>query len=106
MIKVIIRTDTDQLVEIGERHLEVELSMDRIIEEGCNMIKIIQVTSGQEILEECKITEVKILGVDIEVTIKMKTLERVEVDLEKDSFQVILGEMIKAVVDQDQAQEL
>ena len=42
---------------------------------------IIEVTLGEEILEECKIIEVKILEVDIEVTIKMKTLEEVEVGL-------------------------
>ena len=45
------------------------------------------------------------LEVDIEVTIEMKTLEEVEVGLEKDSIQVILEEMIKAVVDQDQVPE-
>ena len=40
---------------------------------------------------------------DIGVTIEMKTLEEVEVDLEKDNIQVILEGMIKAVVvDQDQ----
>ena len=55
MIKVNIKIDTDQTVEIGECHIEVELSMDRIIEEGCNMIKITEVTLGKEILEECKI---------------------------------------------------
>ena len=32
----------------------------------------------------------------------MKTLEEVEVGLTKDSIQVILEEMIKAVVDEDQ----
>ena len=29
--------------------------MDKIIEEGCSMIKIIEVTLGEEILEEHKI---------------------------------------------------
>ena len=42
---------------------------------------------------------------DIEVTIEMKTLEEVEVGLEKDSIQVILEEMIKAVIDQHQARQ-
>ena len=80
--------------------------MDRIIEEDYNMITIIEVTSGKEILEECRIIEVRILEVDIEVTIKMKTLEEIEVDVEKDNIQVILEGMIKAaVVDQDQVQE-
>ena len=70
MIKANIKIDTGQIVEIGECHLEVELSMDRIIEECCNMITIIEVTLGEEILEEHKIIEVKIFEVDIEVTIK------------------------------------
>ena len=78
---------------------------DRIIEESHNMITIIEVTLGVEILEECRITEVKILEVDIEATIKLKTLEEVEIDLQKDSIQVILEETIKVVVAQDQVQE-
>ena len=86
MIKVNIKIDTDQIVEIGECYLEVELSTDRIIEEDCNMITIVEVTLGEEILEECKIIEVKILEVDIEVTIVMKILEEVEVGLEIDSI--------------------
>ena len=78
MIKVIIRIDTDQTVEIGEYHLGVELSMGRIIEEGHNMLIIIEMTLGEAILEECKIIEVKISEVDREVTIKMITLEKEE----------------------------
>ena len=57
-------------------------------------------------LGECKIIEVKILELDIEVTIEMKTLEEVDVGLQKDNIQVILEGMIKAVVgDKDQFQE-
>ena len=63
MIKTIIKIDIDQIVEMGECHLEVELSIDRIIEEGHNMLTIIEVTLGGEILEEHKITEVKSLEV-------------------------------------------
>ena len=51
MIKVNIKIDSDQIVEIVECHTEVKLNMDRIIEEGGN-----------------KVTEVKISEVDIEVT--------------------------------------
>ena len=65
MIKAIIRIDTDHIVEIGKCHLGVELSVERIIEEGCNILTIIEMTIGEEILEECKIIEVKILAVDI-----------------------------------------
>ena len=66
------------------------------------MITIIDVTLGDEILEEHKFIEVNISEADTEVTIKTKALERVEVGLEKDSIQVISKEMIKAVVDPDQ----
>ena len=89
-------------MEIGECHTEVEVSMDRIIEDSHNIIKILEMTLGEEILEECRNMEVKILKVDIEVAIEMRTLKEVEVGLEIDSIQVILEEMIKAVVDQDQ----
>ena len=102
-IKAIITVDTDQIVVIGEFHLGVELSMDRIIEEGCNMLKIIEMTLGEEILVKCKIMEVSIIEVDIEAIIEMTGLEEVEVVTGKDSIQVILEEIIKtAVVDQDQ----
>ena len=76
MIKVNIKIDIDQIVEIGECHIEAELSTDRIIEEGHNMITIIEMTLGEEILEGHKIIEVKILEIDIEVTMKIKILKR------------------------------
>ena len=99
MIKVNININT---YYIGECHLEVELSTEKIIEKGHNMITIVEVTLGKEILEECKIIEVKISELDIQVPIEMKIMEQIEVVLEKDSIQVILEEMIKVVVDQDQ----
>ena len=106
MIRVIIRIDTDQIVEIGECHLEIELSMYRIIEEGHNMLRIIEMTLEEEISEECRITEVRILEVYIEVTIEMTIMEEVEVSLGKDNNQVILEGMIEVVVvGQDQVQE-
>ena len=36
-------------MEIGECHLEVELSMDRIIEEGCSTFIVIEMILGEEI---------------------------------------------------------
>ena len=45
-IKATIRIDTGQIVVIGECHLGVELSMDRIIVEGHNMLIIIEMTLG------------------------------------------------------------
>ena len=75
--------DTDQTMEIGECHIEVELSIDRIMNEGYTMIKITEMTLTEEILEECKIIG-RILEADIEVTLEMKTLKEVKVGLEKD----------------------
>ena len=40
MIKVITRIDTDLIVVVGECHLGIDLSIDRIIEEGHNMLII------------------------------------------------------------------
>ena len=59
MIRVATRIDIDQIVEI-ECHLELEVSMEIIIEKGHNMIKIIEVIF-KEVLDECKVIEVKIL---------------------------------------------
>ena len=69
IIKIDTTTDIDQTVAvcIVECHIEVELNTDKIIEKGHSMIKIIAVISEEDILEECKITEVKILEEDIEV---------------------------------------
>ena len=102
MIKVIIRIGTDQIVEIGECHLEVECSMDRIIEEGQNMLVIKEMTLGEEIWGKCQIIESKFRG-KYRVTIEMITLEEVEVGLGKDNIQVLLEGMTEVVaVGQDQ----
>ena len=69
------------------------------------MIKIIEMTLGDEILEVHKLTEVRILEVETEVILEMIVLEEVEVGLGKGSMQVILEEMIEAAVDLDQVQE-
>ena len=104
-MKIDFKVGIDWTVETGECHIEAELSMDKTIEDGHSMIKIIEVTLGEKILEEHKIIQVRILEVDIEVTLEMITLVKVEVYLEIDSIQVTLGEMREAVVDLDQAQE-
>ena len=49
MIRVIIRIDIDQIVEIRKHHLEVEINMDRTIEEGHNMLIPIEMTLGEKI---------------------------------------------------------
>ena len=69
------------------------------------MINVIEVILGEEILEEFTIIEVRILEVDIEVTLGMTTLEEIEVGLDKDSIQLVFGEMSKVLVGLDQVQE-
>ena len=69
--------------------------MDRIIGEDDVILIIIEMTIiiEETILDKCKITEVKSLGVDMEGIIETRTLEEVEVGLGKDSIQVILEGM-------------
>ena len=83
IIRLIVRIDTDQIVEIGEHHLQVGFSIDRVIKEGCNMLVTIEMTLGEVMLKECKIIEVNILEEDIEVTLEMTIMEEVEVGLGK-----------------------
>ena len=84
----------------------VEVSLDRITGEDHNMSIHIEITLGKTISEKHKIIEVKILEVDIEVIIETTTSEKVELGVGKDNIQVILAEMIEAVVvGQDQVQE-
>ena len=98
LIKAIFRIDSDQIVVIAECDLGVGLGMDRIIEEGHNMLIIIEMTLEEETLGKGKIMEVSIIEAIIETT----PLEEVEVGSGKDSIQVILEGMINAVVvDQD-----
>ena len=105
VIKIDIKVGIDKTAVIGECDIEVEVSRDKITDEGHNMSKIIEGILGKDILEEHRIIEVRILGVDVEVILGMIILEEVEVGLEKDSIQVTLEEMIKASVDWDQVQE-
>ena len=51
MIREIIRIGIDQVVEIGEFHLVVEFSMDKIIEIDQGMNRAIGMTLEEEILE-------------------------------------------------------
>ena len=63
-------------------------------------------TLGETIVEKCKIIEVQILEMDIEIVTEMTTLEEVRIGLEKYNTQVILEGMIDAVaVGQDQVQD-
>ena len=106
MIKEITKIDIHQIVEIGEHHIEVKVSMDKIIEEDHVMLIIIETIIEEVIPKIHKITEVKILEVDTEGIIEMIILEEVGVGLETDNIQVILKGMIEVVVGLDQDQEL
>ena len=105
MIRIIIKIGIGQIADIEGYHLEVEVSMNKIIGEDHVMLIIIEMTIIIEktILEKHKITEVKILQMDIEGIIEMITLEEVEIGLGKDNIQVILAGMTEIViVGQDQ----
>ena len=97
MIRVIIRIDLDQIVEIGELCSEVEVHTDRIIEKGHKMLIPIQMILGEKILEEHKLTDVTTLELDIEVIIEMTALEQVDVVPGKDNIPVISEGMTEAV---------
>ena len=55
MITIDTKIGLDQAVVIGECHIVVELSIDKILEEGHSMIKITEVIIGKAVLEECKL---------------------------------------------------
>ena len=82
----------------GDRRMSfrVELNMDRIIEEGCNMLTIIEVTLGEEILVECKIIEVNVLEMDIELTIETNGFKRGRSRSRERYIQVTLEGMIES----------
>ena len=45
----------DQIVKIGKPHPEVEVSRDRTIEEGCNMLVPMGIILKEELLGKCKL---------------------------------------------------
>ena len=89
IIRGIIKIDIGQMAEIEEYHTEVEVSMDKITDVDHVMSIIIEMTLGETILEMYKITEVKIIEVDIEGTIEMTIVEEAEVGLGTDNIQII-----------------
>ena len=92
--------DIDQIVEIEEHHIEVEVSMDKIIEEH----HVMSITT-EMILEE-KISEIHKIIVDTEEIIEMIVMKEIEVGLEIDNIQIIPEGMTKVTVGLDQVQEL
>ena len=53
----ITRIDMGLIVEIGEHHIEIEVKMDKTIEEDCIMLIITKMTLDVTILPKHKITE-------------------------------------------------
>ena len=74
------------MMEIEGHHVEVEVSMDKIIEEDYVMSIIIEMTLEKTIVEIYKITEVKSLEEDTEGIIEMSILEEVEIGLGTDNI--------------------
>ena len=105
MIREMIKIDIGQIVEIEEHQTEVEVSMDRIIEEDHIILITIEMILKEIISEICKIIEVRILEVDTERIIEMIISEEIGVDLGTDNIQVILEGMIEEIVGLDQVQE-
>ena len=98
MTREMIKIDIGQIPEIEGHHIQVDISMDKIIEEDCFISITIEMITEERILEIHKIIEVKLLEVDIEGIIEMIILEEVGVDLGADNIQIISEGMIKVVV--------
>ena len=94
MTRETIKIGLDQIAEIGEFHLVVGYSVDKIIVTDQDMKRIIEMTLGEEILEEIweqiRITEERIIEVDIEENIGMRIMKEVGVGLEKDNTETII----------------
>ena len=81
IFREIIKIDIGQIAEVEENHIEVEVNMNKIIEEDHVTLIIIEMTIGQMLLEICIMIEAKMLEVDTEGIIEMITLEEVGVGL-------------------------
>ena len=77
-------------IHFTQQQTEVEVCMDKVIEEDCIILITMEMTIEETVLDIYKIIEVKILEVDMEGIIEMINLEEVEVGLETDNIQVIL----------------
>ena len=95
MIREIIIIGIDQIVKVEEFHLVVEFSVVKIIETDKGRGKVIGMTLEEIILKimwECiriRTIEDRIIEVDIDETIGMRTMKEVRVGLEKGNIKVI-----------------
>ena len=85
MVREIIKIYIGQIVEIGKYCSVTEFNMDRIIETNQGIIRTIEVILAEEILEgishQIRITEVKIMEVDIEEIMEMIIMKEAKVGL-------------------------
>ena len=88
MIKEITRNRYRSNSE-GEHHIEVEVSMDKDIEEDCIALIIREMTLDDNILEKHEITENKIIEVDKEGIIEMIIFKDVGLGLGIDNTEII-----------------
>ena len=102
----IIKIDIDQTVEIGEFHLVVEYNADKAIKIGQGMIRTIGMTLGEEISNQIRFIEDKIIKVDIEEIMVTKIMKEAGVGLEEDSIKEMSEGMTEVIIDLDQDLEL
>ena len=74
------------MIGIEIQIIEIDLSMDKTIEKGLHMVKIIGKTLGEETIHEHKIIEDKLLEGNIQETRGIIILIGVEVGQDVDSF--------------------
>ena len=98
-----IGSDWVVVIDIEDEIIEIELSMEKTIQKGVNMVWIIEEeTLGEQTIEENRIIEDKPLEEDIEGTTRIVSLIGIETGQEIDTFQIILGGIIAGVIGQDQ----
>ena len=105
IIREIIKISVGQIAEIEEHQTEIEVNVDKIIEEDCVVLIIIEMIIEEIISEICKIIEVKILDVNTKGVVETIIFKEVEVGLGKDNIQVILEGVTEIIVSLDQVQK-
>ena len=86
MVREITKRDTVQTVEIGEYCSVVENNRERIIGTDQGTIRTIEMILEEEICNQTRIIEVKIIETDTEEITEMIILEEVEVGLGMDKI--------------------
>ena len=105
MIKIDIKIGTDETVVIGECHIEVELSMDKIFKGRLQYDQNYRGDYRKGNVGGMRNYRGQNFRGGYRGNFRNNNLEKVEVGLEKDSTQVTIGEIIEVVEDQNQVQE-